>query len=253
MLTRLRDRLVAEGEAALRAEPGLVRFTGDHEADRLLNDFSDHPHAFVFAALVDRRVKAERAWMVPLLIQQRLGSFEIRDLEPLSEQRWLSLMREPTPAHRMPETMAVVLHRATHRAVTQYAGDASRIWADEPSSATVVRRFLEFHGGGPKIATMAANILVRGFHIPLSDYRYIDISADVQVNRVMARLGFIDERSSPDVVVYAARDLNPDFPGIFDLALWDLGRTLCRPTNPRCSECRLNDFCAYANTHRPKA
>ena len=95
MLTRLRDQLVAEGEEALRAEPGLVRFTGNHEADELLNDLADHPHAFVFAALVDRQVKVERAWMVPLLLRQRLGSFEIRDLESLPEGQWLSLMREP--------------------------------------------------------------------------------------------------------------------------------------------------------------
>lgn len=85
------------------------------------------------------------------------GSFEMRDLELLSEQRWLSLLRHPVPAHRMPETMARVLHRATHRILTAYEGDASRIWAGNPPSARVVRRFLEFHGGGPKIATMAAN------------------------------------------------------------------------------------------------
>lgn len=139
VLTTLRDRLVAEGEVALRAPPGLVRFTGVAEADALLNDLADHPHAFVFAALVDRQVRAEIAWMVPTLIRQRLGSFEIDDLEPLTTGQWLSLMREPTPAHRMPETMAVVLQRATRRVVTKYAGNASKIWAHEPSSGTVVR------------------------------------------------------------------------------------------------------------------
>jgi hypothetical protein len=135
MLTRLRDQLVAEGEEALRAEPGLVRFTGNHEADELLNDLANHPHAFVFAAFVDRQVKVERAWMVPLLLRQRLGSFEIRDLESLPEGQWLSLMREPAPAHRMPETMARVLHRATGRILTHYAGDASRIWAGKAIAA----------------------------------------------------------------------------------------------------------------------
>jgi hypothetical protein len=49
MLTRLRDRLVAEGEARLRAEAGPVHFTGDRDADLLLNDLAHHPHAFVFA------------------------------------------------------------------------------------------------------------------------------------------------------------------------------------------------------------
>jgi endonuclease III len=242
----LRDRLVAEGEAALSAPPKAVEFTKDPEANLLLNDIAGHPHAFVCASLVDRQVPAELAWLVPSKIRERLGSFEFLDLKPLTEDDWLRLMREPEPAHRFPEVMARVLHRATQRIASSYAGVASRIWADEPSSATIVRRFLEFYGAGPKIATMASNILVRDFHVRLRDYRYIDISADVQVCRVMGRLGFVEEGTRPEVVVYAARELNPDFPGIFDLALWEIGRTICRPTKPLCTQCPLQDLCAYA-------
>jgi adenine-specific DNA glycosylase len=58
----------------------------------------------------------------------------------------------------------------------------------------------------------------------------------------MSQLGFVEPGSSPTVVIYAARELNPDFPGIFDLALWDLGHILCRPIN-RCAECRLSQLC----------
>ena len=142
-----------------------------------------------------------------------------------------------------------MLYRGTQRIASHYAGDAARIWEGSPSSAAAVRRFLEFHGAGPKIATMAVNILVRAFHVPLGDYRYIDISADVHIQRVMARLGFVEQGSGPDVVVYAARDLNPDFPGIFDLTLWDIGREWCRPQTPLCGDCPLKGFCKYARTN----
>ena len=228
-----------------------VPFTGDPEADELINDLTGHPHAFLFAALVDRQMPAKRAWMVPYLLRDRVGSFEIEDLAALDELQWVRLMREPTPAHRFPEVMAKVLCRAVGRVMTVYGSDASRIWAATPSSAALVRRFLEFHGSGPKIATMAANILVRNFHVPVSDHRCIDISADAQVARVMARLGFVEGGSKPEVVIYAARDLNPDFPGIFDLALWDLGRSICRPLAPLCASCRLADFCNYARSRKP--
>jgi endonuclease III len=179
-----------------------------------------------------------------------VGSFAIDDLVALNEAAWVDLMRKPTPAHRLPETMAKVLRLAARRVVSRYDGNAANIWSDNPLSATIVRRFLEFHGAGPKIATMAANILVRHFHVPLRDYRYLDISADSQVQRVMGRLGFVEPGSSPEVIVYAARELNPEFPGIFDLALWDLGRSTCRPTAPLCSSCRLVDYCGYAAGHR---
>lgn len=241
----LRDLLVADGEAILQRPTSFVQLTGNQDADVLLNDLGGHPHAYLFACLVNRRVPAEWAWTVPATVRDRLGSFEIADLLALDEARWVDLLRNPTPAHRMPEIMATVLFRATQRVGSRYGGDATNIWNDTPSSATIVRRFLEFHGAGPKIATMAANILVRDFHIPLRDYRYIDISDDSQVHRVMTRLGFVESGSSTDVVIYAARELNPDFPGIFDLALWDLGRTTCRPTAPRCPTCRLADYCEY--------
>jgi endonuclease-3 len=245
----LRDRLVADGEAALRAPRGVVRFTGDVEADALLNDLAGVPQAFVFACLVDRQITAELAWMVPTLILRRFGSLDMSKLESLTERQWVALMREPTPAHRSPETMALVLFRATRRIVDHYGSDASKIWNGKPASAALVRRFLEFHGAGPKIATMAANILVRDFHIPLADHRYVDISADAPVKRVMARLGFVEDGSSEDVVIYAARELNPEFPGVFDFVLRDIGRTLCRPTSPMCSQCPLSDLCSHARTH----
>jgi endonuclease-3 len=248
-LSALRDRLVDEGTTFLALPPATVPFTGEPDADELLNDLAGHPHAFLLASLVERQMPAKRAWMVPQLIRDRVGSFEIQDLATLDGLQWVRLMREPTPAHRFPDVTATVLARAVKRVMDVYGSDASRIWAATPSSATLVRRFLEFYGSGPKIATMAANILVRNFHIPVSDHRCIDISADAQVLRVMARLGFVESGARPEVVVYAARDLNPDFPGIFDLALWDLGRSVCRPVAPLCASCRLADLCRYAKSH----
>jgi uncharacterized HhH-GPD family protein len=242
----LRDRLVATGEVQLLRPPALIAFAKNDEADALLNDLKDHPHAFLFGCLVDRGVPAEKAWMVPSLIRNRLGSFEINDLAAVGEDRWRRLTRDPEPAHRYPEKMAVVLSRATERIVSHFEGDASRIWKGRPTSATLVRRLLEFHGAGPKIATMAGNILVRDFKVVLSDTRFIDISADVHVRRVMARLGFVEQGSGPNVVVYAARDLNPDYPGIFDGQVWRIGHDLCRPKTPMCSNCELADLCSHA-------
>ncbi|RMF00953.1 MAG: iron-sulfur cluster loop, partial [Alphaproteobacteria bacterium] len=98
-----------------------------------------------------------------------------------------------------------------------------------PSSAMVVYRFLEFSGVGPKIATMAANILARSFKIPMADYYSIDISADVHVKRVFERLGLVDADPSVDQVIYRARSLNPEFPGLLDYPCWDIGRKWCKP------------------------
>jgi endonuclease III len=246
-LEALRDRLVAGGTTELELPRGHVSFTGEPEPDALINDLAGHPHAFVLAALTDRQVDAKIAWRLPQRVAERVGSFEIADLAKLSAADWLRTIREPSPLHRFCETMAIVLRAGVERIVTQYDGDAGQIWANNPPSKAVVDRLAAFHGAGPKISTMAANILVRYFHIPMSDYRHIDISADVQVCRVMGRLGFVPEDPSTETVVRVARKLHPNFPGIFDLAVWDIGRTVCRPTDPKCEKCSLNDLCAYAN------
>ena len=115
---------------------------------------------------MDRQVPAERAWTVPAVLRERLRTFEMGELVKLDEGAWQTVMRQPSPTHRLSEVMATVLHRAAQRLASHYQSDASLIWSDTPSSATLVRRFLEFHGTGPKIATMAANILVRHFQRP---------------------------------------------------------------------------------------
>ncbi len=242
---RVRTALLDVAEAELARPRGQIRFTGIETYDALLNDLEHTPQAFVFACLVDRQVPAERAWALPSLVLERTGSLAVDDLLRLDETAWVRVLRDPTPAHRFPEKMATVLERATARIATSYAGDAAQIWSDSPSSARLVQRFLEFHGAGPKIATMAANILARDFRVDLQDLRYIDISADVQVVRVMTRLGLVRPGAGVSEVVYAARDLHPDYPGIFDLTMWQLGRDVCRPKGPLCSDCPLQPVCGF--------
>lgn len=94
-----------------------------------------------------------------------------------------------------------------------------------------------------KIATMAANILARQFKIPFSDYYSIDISPDVHILRVMRRTGLVDNNADLDSIIYKARELNPEFPGIIDFSCWEIGRTWCRPSNPNCNECIINSEC----------
>lgn len=90
---------------------------------------------------------------------------------------------------------------------------------------------------------MAANILAREFKIPMQDRICIDISPDVQVKRVFTRLGFISKGSNNDELIYCARELNPEYPGIFDLSSWEIGRNWCRPKDPDCNNCYLENFC----------
>ena len=243
----IRDRLVEHGEALFKAPHDFVRFTKHDDADRLLNDLTHHPHAFVLASVMDRQIKAERAWLIPFRFMEKLGSFSIDTLLNQSEADVRRLMTEPEPLHRFVDKMATFFFRAVQRIADKYRSNASLIWTDKPSSATVVYRFLEFDGVGPKIASMDANILAREFKIEFSDYFSIDISADVHVRRVFGRLGLTPPDASVDQLIFRARGLHPEFPGLMDYPTWEIGRNWCKPRNCECSGCYMRHLCPSAN------
>ena len=234
--------LIKRGGELLQRPYTPNRFTGHKEADKLLNNISDYPHAYVLACVMDRQIKAERAWMIPYHIKNAIGGFEIMQLLRLEPPFLVSLFQKQS-LHRFNETMALLFYDAIQMLQSSYGGVAFMIWADKPRSATVVRRFLEFKGVGVKIATMAANILSRDFKIPMQDRICIDISPDVQVKRVFTRLGFIPSQATNDQLIYAAREFHPEYPGIFDLSAWEIGREWCRPKTPDCTRCYLNEIC----------
>lgn len=242
----IRDRLVEHGQELFSAPMQLIQFTREPQADELLNDLANHPHAFALACVMDRQVKAERAWLIPYRISEKIGGFSIKILSALSQEDVNRLMRKPEPLHRFVDTMANHFYSAVQRIKNNYAGDASHIWSDKPSSAEVVYRFLEFDGVGPKIGSMAANILAREFKIPFSDYYSIDISADVHVRRVFSRLGLCAADVTVEQVIYKARALYPEFPGMMDLPCWEIGRNWCKSRGPLCCGCYMNDLCPTA-------
>jgi endonuclease III len=219
-----------------------VHLAGDKNIDKVLNDLEKTPHAFVLACLMDRQIKAERAWTIPVKIFDIVGTSDIDKLLKVDVKEYQKIFNENS-LHRFNDTMAWNFYSALSDIKINYDNNAAKIWRNKPSSATVVYRFLEFYGSGIKISTMAANILARQFKIEFSDYCSIDISPDVHIKRVLARMGYVKIDASNEKIIYKARELNPEFPGIIDFSLWEIGRKYCRPNNPDCNNCIVNSEC----------
>jgi len=234
--------LKEKGNELFKKPPKNIEFTKNKEPDKLLNNLKDFPHAFVLACVMDRQIKAERAWLIPYEVSKEIKGFKISQLLRINQEDMIEIFKRKS-LHRFNKIMGENFYLAIQKIHNDYRDDASNIWKGNPGSATVVRRFLELKGAGIKIATMAANILARDFKIPMKDYINIDISPDVHVKRVFKRLGFISKDASNDELIYCARELNPMYPGIFDLPCWEIGRSWCRPNKPICEKCYLNDYC----------
>jgi len=209
------------------------------EADALAD--SD-PYAFLIAVLADYRVRASRAWNLPYLLKQRLGHLNPGRISSMPLQDLERVMTKPTALHRHPRGVAEFILDSSRLLVQRYEGDASRIWADSPRTEDIQSRLEAFHGVGQKKASMAANILVRDYSIPVRDRRGIDVSGDVHVLRVFWRTGLTRDPTVDDVVG-AARELHPEYPGALDLPAWTIGRHHCHPRNPDCQSCPLDPVC----------
>jgi endonuclease III len=219
-----------------------VHFLDDDRANDLLNDIDNNPHVYVLACLMDRQIKAEKAWLIPQKIFDILHTSEIDDLSKVPLEKYVEIFNENN-LHRFNNEMASIFYAGVQDIKIKYDGFVSNIWLNRPSSALVVYRFLEFKGCGIKIATMAANILARQYKIEFSDYYSIDVSPDTHVMRVMKRMGYVPAESSREMVIYKARELYPEFPGIIDLPCFEIGRKWCRPSNPDCKNCIVKSEC----------
>ena len=207
---KLCDALTAKAHQRLNSPKKVLNFTTDPEANRLVCDLDQFPHAFVIACMLDVQSTAEKVWSIPFELKKRLGTFDIKSLNEMPKERIVEVMCNPTNLHRYPTKMADAVYLAIQKIHEDYEGDASNIWSGRPTSAKLVRRFKEFKYVGPKIATMATNILVRYFGLELSDYESIDISADKHVVKVFKRLGFVGPNATKDDVIQKARKLSPE-------------------------------------------
>ncbi len=220
-------RLLRDAKARLAECSPTDEFeTGIPEAERMLTNLKRYPHHFVLAALMDRQFNSGKVWSIPYRIGERYG-FEFEDFAAISIEKIVSIF-QLKHLHRYKTKMPEIFYKAIRRIDTEYDGDGSRIWSHNPSAARVVRRFLEFDGCGPKIATMATNILVRQFKVPMTDWSSIDISADVQVMKYLIRNGLLRPDAKKEEAIYLAREINPEYPGVLDLLAFEGGRQRVR-------------------------
>jgi uncharacterized HhH-GPD family protein len=213
-------------------------FTDLQPADELIRS---SPEAFVLGVLFTQGIPAERAWAGPYLLGQRMGHLDLRRLANDPDAVDEALGRKPA-LHRFKHTLPRWISQAAGRILTEYGGDASRIWAPGSTVTEVGERLSAFPGIGRKKAAMAVELLGGAFGVELEGAECGTVAYDVQVRRVFLRTGLVD-RDSPAAVSRAAALACPEAPGSLDLPAWLVGRETCRPRAPRCDECRLGRVC----------
>jgi A/G-specific adenine glycosylase len=130
---------------------------------------------------------------------------------------------------------AVALSQAARRIVSRHDGTV-------PSEPDIL---VDLPGVGPYTAAAVASIAF-GARLP---------AVDTNVRRVVARaaLGVDGPEAKPAAVRVAACEwMGGADPGVWNQAVMDLGREICRPT-PRCDRCPLSAWCSFRLAGRAPA
>ena len=154
-------QMIDIGNEQLKGQKEDIPFTKNSSWNKLLNDIEDHSHLFVLGCVGDKQIKALRAWGIPMLIGEQIGSYEFKEFDKLSRSDYIDLF-EQNKYHRFNSIVGNQYYDAIKKIKQEYNSKANQIWKNG-NSAQIFGRFLQFDGFGQKIASMAVNILVRHF------------------------------------------------------------------------------------------
>ncbi len=143
--------------------PTRLSFTGDDDADRLL---AENPLALLIGFALDQQVPVQTAFVGPFKIQQRLGTLDAAELAGIEPETLEAAFREKPAVHRFPGSMAARVQELARTVVSEYGGDASRVWTEAEDGDDLRRRIGALPGFGPMKITALGSVLAKRFDVP---------------------------------------------------------------------------------------
>ena len=143
--------------------PDRLYFTDSEDADRLI---ASDAMALLIGFALDQQVSVPKAFMGPLVLQERLGSLDVdtlasADLEPL--------FRAKPAIHRFPGSMARRVHDLAVHVQEHYDGDAARVWEDAPDARTLRANLAGLPGFGEMKVTALGSVLAKRYGVEVAD------------------------------------------------------------------------------------
>jgi uncharacterized HhH-GPD family protein len=146
-----------------------VHITGDEVADRLL---SDEPLALLVGMLLDQQVPMETAFAGSAKIRDRLGAFDAATIAGTDPEKLREVFSETPAVHRFPGSMAERTQALCAALVSDWGGDASRLWTDgDPDGAEVLKRLKALPGFGEQKARIFLALLGKQYGLTAPGWR----------------------------------------------------------------------------------
>jgi uncharacterized HhH-GPD family protein len=146
--------------------PTALHFTGNDEADRLL---AEDPFALLVGFALDQQVPVQTAFSGPLKLEQRLGSLDPGEIAAVEPERLEAAFREKPAVHRFPGSMANRVQELARTVVSEYGGDASRVWTDASDADDLRRRIEALPGFGEMKVKALGSVLAKRFGVAVAE------------------------------------------------------------------------------------
>jgi uncharacterized HhH-GPD family protein len=114
------------------SRPHRLHFTGNDEADALI---AQEPLALLIGFELDQQVPLQKAFSGPLELKRRIGRLDANEIAGMDPGELDRVFREKPALHRYPGTMAERVQGLCAAIVSDYGGDAARVWTEAESSS----------------------------------------------------------------------------------------------------------------------
>jgi uncharacterized HhH-GPD family protein len=142
--------------------PEALHFTGNDEADTLL---ARDPLALLIGFALDQQVPVPTAFSGPLKLRRRLGHLDAAELAGMEPGELEAVFREKPAVHRFPGNMARRVQELAAVVVSEYGGDASRVWTEARDADDLRRRIGDLPGFGEMKIKALGSVLAKRFGV----------------------------------------------------------------------------------------
>jgi uncharacterized HhH-GPD family protein len=122
-----------------------VTLSDDPNADLFL---AEDANALLLGVLYDSQLATRRAFAVPFRLKERLGHFDMARLAEPESAEVLEAFSQKPALHRFPRKFAGLTGQVAAVVVSEYGGDAGRIWREADSVDALAGRLLDLPAFG---------------------------------------------------------------------------------------------------------
>jgi uncharacterized HhH-GPD family protein len=142
--------------------PERLHFTGDDAADTLL---ARDPLALLIGFALDQQVPVSTAFSGPRKLEERLGGLDAAAIAGMDPAELERAFREKPAVHRFPGNMARRVQELCATVVSDYGGDAARVWDDATDAEDLRRRIESLPGFGEMKVKALGSVLAKRYGV----------------------------------------------------------------------------------------